>query len=340
MACAVFLRSASGRCRRSSPARTRSDPSPCGSRRRPDWRDGAPSARAATAPCRPRRFPGSGGMFGGGGCGGTPSRLVRIHLPRSTGDVRFGYEVTVRMLAWPSSPRRASFGDLHAPEPAAVDVGNAVMPRQPLVDERVVGVQQIHHAAVLAHDAVEEQRRSLPSSPAGGCRRSPGRRRDPGLEFFRLRRCSHCSAKLAIERLRSRIGQHAPDLLLEHRRLLQLALARQRQQLLVGKAAPQKERQPRRQREVVQPIRRVRRKVRRIGLDAEQELRAREDELQRRLDAAIEVAAALRARARRSPSACRAVARSTGLRYACRASVDRICRAHAVFLRRRRRACR
>ena len=98
-------------------------------------------------------------MLGGGGCGGTPRRLVRTHLPRSTGEVRFGYDVTVSMLAWPSSPRRASFGDLHAAELAAVDVGNAVMPRQPLVDERVVGIQQIHDAAVFAHDAVEEQRR-------------------------------------------------------------------------------------------------------------------------------------------------------------------------------------
>src|SRR4029453_10726524 len=52
----------------------------------------------------------NGGTFGGGGEGGTPRRFVRIHLPRSTGDVRFGYEVTVRMLAWPNSPRRASDG--------------------------------------------------------------------------------------------------------------------------------------------------------------------------------------------------------------------------------------
>ena len=33
------------------------------------------------------------------------------------------------------------------------------MPRQPLVDERVVRVHQVEHAAILAHDAVEEQLR-------------------------------------------------------------------------------------------------------------------------------------------------------------------------------------
>ena len=56
------------------------------------------------------------------------------------------------------------------------------------------------------------------------------------------------------ERLRARIGQHPLDLLLQHDRVLQLALARERQQLLVREAAPEKEGQARRQREVVQPI--------------------------------------------------------------------------------------
>ena len=74
-----------------------------------------------------------------------------------TGDVRFGAEVTVRMLPWPSSPLRASLVTAHAPEVAAVHVRDAVVPREPLVDERVVGVHQVEHAAVLAHDAAEEQ---------------------------------------------------------------------------------------------------------------------------------------------------------------------------------------
>jgi hypothetical protein len=32
--------------------------------------------------------------------------LLRIHLPRSTGEVRIACEVTVRMLPWPRMPRR------------------------------------------------------------------------------------------------------------------------------------------------------------------------------------------------------------------------------------------
>ena len=88
---------ASGRPRRSSRARSRPDPSGCGTRRRRRWSGARPAARA------PTRLPStvlslSAGTFGSGGGGGMPSRLSRTHLPRSTGDVRVAYEVTVRML--------------------------------------------------------------------------------------------------------------------------------------------------------------------------------------------------------------------------------------------------
>src|ERR1700724_2374391 len=74
----------------------------------------------------------------GGGCGGsTPRNVCRNHLPRVTGDVRAAAEVTVSNVP------------LRGPE----------LSRQPLVDERVVRGQQIEHAAILVHDAVEEQLR-------------------------------------------------------------------------------------------------------------------------------------------------------------------------------------
>src|SRR5688572_8089769 len=38
------------------------------------------------------------GTFGGGGGGDVPRKFSRIHLPRTTGDVRSGWDVTVRML--------------------------------------------------------------------------------------------------------------------------------------------------------------------------------------------------------------------------------------------------
>ena len=43
----------------------------------------------------------------GGGGAGVPSTFSRIHWPRFTGEVRFGADVTVSTLPWPSSPRRS-----------------------------------------------------------------------------------------------------------------------------------------------------------------------------------------------------------------------------------------
>ena len=51
----------------------------------------------------------------------------------------------------------AVFRQRHLPEMRAGDIGNAVMERDPLVDERVVRGHQIEQAAVLAHEALEEQ---------------------------------------------------------------------------------------------------------------------------------------------------------------------------------------
>ena len=85
-----------------------------------------------------------------------PSSTSITHLPRRTGDVRSATDVSVRMLPWPSRPRRYS-GSVTRRKAAPVTFGNAVMLRQPLVHEGVVGRQQIEHAAIVADDAVEEE---------------------------------------------------------------------------------------------------------------------------------------------------------------------------------------
>src|SRR5204863_24897 len=48
----------------------------------------------------------SAGMFAGGGGGAADRRFSSTHLPRTTGDVRVAYDVSVRMLPWPSRPPR------------------------------------------------------------------------------------------------------------------------------------------------------------------------------------------------------------------------------------------
>ena len=111
----------------------------------------------ATWPVRLSAFSGSAGTFGGGGGGGVPSSTSITYLPRCTGEVRIAVDVSVRMLPWPSSPKRLWIGQRHAAEALAHDIGNAVVLGEPLVDKGVIGGQQVEHVAVLAHDAIEQQ---------------------------------------------------------------------------------------------------------------------------------------------------------------------------------------
>ena len=122
-----------------------------------------------------------------------PSSTSITHLPRSTGEVRSATEVSVRMLPWPSRPRRYA-GSVHAAELVAGDVRNAVVPGEALVDEGVVGGQQVEDAAVLAHDAVEEQLGLAPHRLARACRRTADRAASPGWILSRSCSRSHCAA--------------------------------------------------------------------------------------------------------------------------------------------------
>ena len=54
----------------------------------------------------------------------------------------------------------------HAPESAAVDARNPVMLGKPLIQKRVIGVQQFKHTSVFAEHALEEEFRLLPESLA------------------------------------------------------------------------------------------------------------------------------------------------------------------------------
>ena len=66
---------------------------------------------------------------------------------------------------------------------------------------------------------------------------------------------SHWPVKFSISASRLRIGEHAPHLLLEHRRILAACpAAASVDQLVVRDAAPQEERQPRRQLEIADAI--------------------------------------------------------------------------------------
>ena len=109
-----------------------------------------------------------------------------------------------------------------------------------------------------------------------------------GVVLRRLRMCSHWPGEVVDERPRARIGEHPANLRVEHGRLAKLPATGGVEQLVVWNAAPQKERQSRRQIQIADPIRAARRRAGRIPLDAEHELGADEHGAGRQLDPAVE----------------------------------------------------
>ena len=166
----------------------------------------------------------------------------------------------------------------HPPELPARDPGNAVVPGQPLVDERVVGPVEVEEAAVLLHEVREEQLGLAPHR-AGEVlvvvREEVGVRADlvHVLQAEPLRR------EARAQRFGPGVGEHAQSLPLE---LLGVKAARlgQRPQLLVGRRAPQEEGQPRGEGGVAQAVAPARR-VDRRPLEPQHEVRAREQGLER-----------------------------------------------------------
>ena len=64
------------------------------------------------------------GTSGGGGGGGVPRMFSSSHLPRSTGDVRFGYDVTSGAALTEQAAAALVVVERDPPEVAAVDVRN------------------------------------------------------------------------------------------------------------------------------------------------------------------------------------------------------------------------
>ena len=76
--------------------------------------------------------------------------------PRLTGDVRSGFEVTMSMVPWVSTPPRGFLAAAQPRHRIALHAIDPVMLRQPFVQERVVAVEQLNQAVVLADDVLEE----------------------------------------------------------------------------------------------------------------------------------------------------------------------------------------
>ena len=187
-------------------------------------------------------------------------------------------------------PRAPVVGVRHAPEMVAVDVRHAVVAGEPLVDERVVGAQHVEHAAVAAELVLEEQLR-LAAERGAQVVVEVGKQRRVGGRRAQVAQIQPLAPEILDERLRARIVEHPRHLPVDLVRVVQPPLRGQRNQLLVGRAAPEEERQPRGQVDVPDAVRRTGHGIRGVVLDAEQELGRYQQGLERPADPFLEAAA-------------------------------------------------
>ena len=189
----------------------------------------------------------------------------------------------------PEDAATVRVGKLNALEIRTRDVGNPVVPRQTAVDERVVGRQQLQHAAIGVDDVIEEQL-GFALHRVGQRRVVTGIRQRVGMDLVEILQPQPLRGEARRQRLRSRIGKHPANLLVEDRGRPERAETRDVQQLRVRRGGPQEIRQARRQLEVTDAV--VPAGPRRCGrrLEPEDEIWARENRLQRHADARLEIA--------------------------------------------------
>ena len=211
-------------------------------------------------------------------------------------------------------------GERHAAEPASVDVGNSVVLRQALVEERVVRPDQSRARCDPRAARCRRRARSPAGRPAAGCRRSPGKDCAFGLTASILRSRSHCPAKLVARLNERRSASILRACFSSSSGLTQLAANGGVEQLIVRDAAPQEERQSRCQLEIADSVDAAGRYFLWVAFHAEQELRVGEHSAQRRRDSGVEIAFGARLRDRTPSARQRPLWRSAGDRRAASAS--------------------
>ena len=147
------------------------------------------------------------------------------------------------------TPLRSSVVSSTRRKSGPVDAGDAVVLGEPLVQERVLAVDEVGDRPVLAQHGLEEHAR-LGAHRVRSSAFHSGNFVGSRLTASRLRVSSHWPAKLSAKRRRLRIGEHALDLRVEHRRQVQPIRLAEPQQLVVGHRAPEEVAQPRRQLDV------------------------------------------------------------------------------------------
>ncbi len=186
---------------------------------------------AAVQDCRPAEA--AAARWAADGGGSTPRKICITVLPRDGrhGPAGLGRDGHQRGLSQQAAAHVELRAKLHAAEIAAVDVGDAVVLGQPLIQEGVVGGQQVGHGAIFVHDAVDEQLGLLAHGLAQVVVEIRELRGHRGLRR-QSAQAQPLSGEVDHQLIGARVGQHALDLLLQHRRIVQLVLRGQRRAIL------------------------------------------------------------------------------------------------------------
>ena len=96
------------------------------------------------------------------------------------------------------------------------------------------------------------------------------------------------AGEVGDQRLRSGVGEHAFDLMIEDDRIAKLVFLGNLEQFVIGDTTPEKERETRGELEVADAIRRIWSKCLRLILEAEQKIRAHQDAPKRQFHARFE----------------------------------------------------
>ncbi len=208
---------------------------------------------------------------------------LATHDRRRAVGVRSHHENT----AFSEKPLSSIVGERHPPELTAVHIRDAVVSGQTLVDERVVGGQQIDHVTVFAHDAVEEQL-GLAQERLSQVVVEVGKRLGVRDNAPKIAELQPLAGEVGDQRFRLGIRQHPTYLPLEHRRGVQPALRCDGEQFVVRDAAPQEERQLRRKLEVADAIHRPRRQIGGLAFEPKHEHRTRKQASECGLNAGLE----------------------------------------------------
>ena len=297
-----------------------------GTRRRSGSCGALRAASASRSPCPRRPRPGSGRRAAVGRRRAEEVLEHPLAAQHRRGPRRVGRDRQHAGLGQHAAARRP--GEVDAAELRSGDAGDAVVPRQPLVEEGVAAVEEVEDAAVLADQRSRRTARSRAASRSAGSRRTPGTARGRG-SATRARGTAATGRRTPPPGARARVLQHAPHLRLEHRRAAAASARRRAQSARHRACSPRGNRTgARRARAGRSDARDPSPQPTPILLDAEEEVGRDEHGLHRHGQPFLERFAAAPRRRREPEVGAGARRRVTGRRNARRASVLTIFVAH------------